>query len=200
MEFYQLRANGFIGYCDALVARKVPRVSGIDDYEAFLLSMMGTASQMKAISAELFNGGVIKIMQFDDTRESHGYDPSLPTCTFSRPGNTGGQIKTIRSRNVGEIVVKILAHELVLGAVTAAVVCGPDIPTVQERAFLRLDAATSIPLKRSWTIWLWDNVLQPEALFSFGDEELRHAYKISWPDEQEMEVRILSAVRDHTLH
>jgi hypothetical protein len=199
--FFQISATGFVGYCDGLVARKNIRYNEYFDFEAFLISMVGTASHIKTLSAQLFTGNPIKMRDFAGDGEKTDYDPTIPTCTFFRAGTTPGQIKTLRSRNVGDVVNKIVIHQFVEGDgdEKAAVVFGPDFPTVQERAFLRLDAETTIPLKRTWMAWLWESVLQPEELFSFGDEELRCAYLVSWPSDEELETIILAAVRDNTL-
>ena len=71
---------------------------------------------------------------------------------------------------------------------------GRDMSTVQERAFLRLDSTTTIPLKQQWKCWLWDEVMQPEQLFSFGGEDLRYAYIVSWPADDVLQERVLNAV------
>ncbi len=81
-----------------------------------------------------------------------------------------------------------------------AFVYGPDLPTILDRAFLLLDAATTIPLKPEWQAWLWDEVLQPEKLYSFGEEELREAYLISWPGDDTLQERILEGISMHYLH
>jgi hypothetical protein len=57
-----------------------------------------------------------------------------------------------------------------------------------------LDNSTTMPLKPEWRDWLWDEVLQPERLYSFGNPHLRQAWKISW-HEEELEERILEGIR-----
>jgi hypothetical protein len=51
-----------------------------------------------------------------------------------------------------------------------------------------------MPLKSEWRDWLWDEVLQPERLYSFGNPHLRQAWKISWQEEA-LEERILEGIR-----
>jgi hypothetical protein len=51
-----------------------------------------------------------------------------------------------------------------------------------------------MPLKPEWSDWLWDEVLQPERLYSFGNPQLRQAWKISW-QEEDLEERILEGIR-----
>ena len=80
----------------------------------------------------------------------------------------------------------------------SAVVFGPDIETVKARAFLRLNTCTTMPLKPEWGEWLWDEVLNPERLFSFGNRQLQEAWAISW-DEEGLEEQILEGVRQNYL-
>ena len=72
---------------------------------------------------------------------------------------------------------------------------GKDLLIVKERAFRRLDTFTTIPLKRQWVDWLWEEVMNPEQLYSYGGEDLRHAYLVSWPAEEELQDRVLDAIK-----
>jgi hypothetical protein len=78
---------------------------------------------------------------------------------------------------------------------TATIVFGSNLSTVQDRAFLSFDAATSIPLKPEWQSWLWDEVLEPEKLYSFGGSDLQEAYLIKWPDDARLEEQILEGIK-----
>ena len=60
---------------------------------------------------------------------------------------------------------------------------------------MRFDAATNVPLKLEWQSWLWDEILQPEKLYSFGSDDLQEAYLIQWPDEPMLEERIVEGVK-----
>jgi len=108
----------------------------------------------------------------------------------------GENIKTVRVRKIGETVNKIIVHRFLYEEnAQAAIVFGRDMLLVKERAFRRLDASISLPLKRQWGDWLWDEVLQPEQLFSYGGADLRFAYLISWPDEDELQDMVLDAIK-----
>lgn len=194
-QFYRMKCLGFVAYCDAFIGRR-QYDSGPDVYSAFLISFIGTVSNVKAISANLYSGEQVKLTEFSDINEYSGIG-----CRYYGETNSTN-ILTIRTRKIGETVNKIVVQRFVLGTQEdkAAVVFGPDLATVQERAFLRLDAATTIPLKKQWIGWLWDEIMQPEQLYSFGDPELQHAYLVSLPTEEELEVAVLQAVRDQYLH
>ena len=42
---------------------------------------------------------------------------------------------------------------------------------------------------------MWDEVMNPEQLYSFGGEDLRYAYLVSWPSEEELPEKILDAIK-----
>ena len=195
-SFYRVYSVGFVAYCDALIARKQAGHMADGEYAAFMLSLVGTAANIQTIYARLYSGEYVRLTDLEPKYEHTG----IP-CSFYQ-GVAGPQMETVRNRKIGEIINKITVQRFVTGKGDdkAAVVFGPDMPTVQERAFRRLDAATSLPLKQSWTSWLWDEVMQPEELYSFGDRELTHAYLVSWPDEEELQAKVLEAVTDHYLH
>ena len=181
--YLTVRCGGFVTYCDALIAR----VSGGDNLQACLFSLVGAQSHVKAISAILFGG--------ENCRVSKRDEPALGLEFAGTP-------RTCRTRKIGETVNKILVNadyfsesgRCLPDGTGAAVIYGPDMPTVIERAFLRLDAAITIPLKPEWQGWLWDEVLQPEQLYAFGGEELREAYLVSWPDDNALQERILEGI------
>jgi hypothetical protein len=77
-----------------------------------------------------------------------------------------------------------------------AAVFGPDLLTVQERAFRRLDMATTIPLKPQWQEWLWETMLHPEKLYSFGGEDFQEAYLVNIPDDEILESQVLEAIKN----
>ena len=181
--YLTVRCGGFVTYCDALIAR----VSGGDNLQACLFSLVGTPSHVKATSAILFGG--------ENCRVSKQDEPALELEFTGTP-------RTCRTRKIGETVNKILVNadyfpesgRCLPGGTGTAVIYGPDMPTVIERAFLRLDAATTIPLKPEWQGWLWDEVLQPEQLYAFGGKELGEAYLIQWPDDDGLQERILEGI------
>jgi hypothetical protein len=184
-NYLTVRTAGFVTYCDALIAR-----AGSEILEAYFLSLIGTPAHIKASSAILFSGETCRIASQDEPQQQLGFPEAIRTC---------------RSRKIGETVNKIMvsgSHFPESGAQSSReeVVFGADIATVQERAFLRLDAATAIPLKTQWQGWLWDEVLQPEKLYSFGGDELKEAYLIRWPEDDILQQQILTGVRQRYLN
>jgi len=178
-DYLTVQAAGFVTYCDALIARATG-----NEFKACFFSLIGTPSHIKATSALIFGGNICRI--------SNGDEPALD-LTFL------GTVRTCRSRKIGETVNKVMVSanyfpETCVASSNAAVVYGPDLLTVQERAFLRLDAATSIPLKPEWNGWLWDEVMQPEKLHSFGGKELQEAYLIYWSKDDTLQGQILEGV------
>jgi hypothetical protein len=191
-DYRKVTTCGFTAYCDALIARKIE--PGYQDgtqfyqteFRAFLLSLVGTASYIKTISAQVITG---KELYFEEERKQ------ISCCFYSRDQKTGENIKTVRVRKIGETVNKIIVHRFLYEeSDRAAIVFGRDQLLVKERAFRRLDACTAIPLKQQWSEWLWDEVLQPEQLFSYGGSDLRFAYLISWPAEEELQEMVLDAI------
>lgn len=188
-EFLKISSLGFVAYCDALIARR-ENMAGYYNYAAFLISMIGTPANIKTVSAQLYQGESVRLAEFTETTEFEG-----TPCRFYGE-IAGNNIQTIRTRKVGDTINKIVVQRFVSGGTLdkAAVVFGPDMPTVKERAFLRLDSTTTIPLKKQWMCWLWDEVMQPEQLFSYGGEDLRYAYIVSLPTDEELQERVLNAV------
>lgn len=175
--YLTVQCAGFITYCDALIARLIN-----SEFQAFFFSLIGTPSHIQASSAILFGGDSCRVWDNDN--------PAVPLA-FS------GTMRTYRNRKIGDSINKIMVslnYFLDTGTKHTAIVYGPDISTAQERAFLRFDAETTIPLKPQWQGWIWDEILQPEKLFSFGDEELQETYLISWPDDEKLQEQILEGV------
>jgi hypothetical protein len=189
MDYMTARCVGFVTYCDALIAR-----GSHNNYTAFLMSLVGTAANIKTMSALLYKGEEIRLSEKNDP----DYQQGGLRCGFIHNSMT-----TCRTRKIGETINKIMIHDSYVssgkGGLTA-VIFGPDMSTVQERAFLRLDAATTIPLKPQWQSWLWDEVMQPEKLLSFGGEDLQQAYLITWPNDDVLQERVLEAVSLHYLN
>lgn len=178
-QYLTVQCAGFITYCDALIARTIG-----DELQACFVSLVGTPAYIKASAAILFGGETCRIS-----------DQEQPALRFTLMGT----IRTCRTRKIGETVNKVLVSsdyfpDSCSSATKSAVVFGPDLLSVQERAFLRLDAATTIPLKPEWQAWLWDEVLQPERLYSFGGNELHEAYLISWPEDDVLQNQVLQGI------
>ncbi len=178
MNYLTVKCVGYLTYCDALIARRTG-----SELQAFLFSIIGSPSHVQATSAVLFGG--------ESCRVNQNEDPALE-LTFST-----GNIRTYRNRKVGNTVNKILITTgyFLEKKQTATIVFGSSLSTVQDRAFLSFDAATSIPLKPEWQSWLWDEVLEPEKLYSFGGGDLQEAYLIKWPDAARLEEQILEGIK-----
>jgi len=181
INYLTIKSVGFTAYCNALIARRSSTNNGI--LLACLLSLIGTPSNIKALSALILTGG--------ENGYINVFGDNLDT-TLSFPGT----VQTCRSRKIGETVNKILTGHYFNKTNFNAVVFGPDLPTVQERALRQLDMATTIPLKPQWQEWLWETMLYPEKLFSFGGEEFQEAYLIIIPNDEELESLVLEAIRN----
>ena len=171
MDYQKVSTCGFTAYCDALIARKVEpgyrngSYTYNTEFRAFLMSLVGTASYIKTISAQVSTGEKL----------TFGDEEDIP-CSFycQKESKIAENTKTVRVRKIGETVNKIIVQRFLYEDHNrAAVVFGKDLLIVKERAFRRLDTATTIPLKRQWIDWLWDEVMNPEELFSYGGEDLR---------------------------
>lgn len=182
-NYLTVHSNGFITYCDALIARLTHNRA-----ESFLFSLVGSPAQVQAASAHFFSGGLCRV--------ADGQDADFELSRWT------GTVHAIRAKKIGDIVNKVLiSADHFSGAsepAMSAVVFGPDIETVKARAFLRLNTCTTMPLKPEWGEWLWDEVLNPERLFSFGNRQLQEAWAISW-DEEGLEEQILEGVRQNYL-
>lgn len=180
-DYLTVKSVGFTAYCNALIARRSSTNNGI--LHACLLSLIGTPSHIKSLSALILTGG-------DSGSIRVSGDDLDTTLSFS------GTAQTCRSRKIGETVNKILTTRLFSSNYHTAVVFGTDLLIVQERAFRRLDSATTIPLKPQWQEWLWDTILQPEKLYSFGGDEFQEAYLVTIPCDETLESHVLEAVRN----
>lgn len=197
-DYQRVQTSGYHAYCDAFIARKMEpgyldgSYTYRTEFRAFLMSLVGTASYVKTISAQLSLGVDLFF----------GEEEKIPCHFYCRnPAKTAQNIKAVRVRKIGETVNKIIVHRYLYDDDDrSAVVFGKDLLTVKERAFRRLDTSTTIPLKRQWIDWLWDEVMHPEQLFSYGGEDLQHAYLVSWPTEEELQVSVLDAIKLKYLH
>jgi len=157
-----------------------------------MISLIGSPSHIKSLTALIFNnknGGNEYCRISGDppnTIDSRmAWDANL---FFFKP-------QTIRSRKIGEAVNKILTTWSFNKENHTATVFGPDLATVQDWAFRRLDTATTIPLKDEWKQWLWKNEIHPEKLLSFGGEEFQEAYFITIPCDEDLETHVLAAIK-----
>jgi len=159
---------------------------------------------VKALSAILYGGDTCRVSSPDDPVREFEFLGSVQT---SRELGFPGGLRTCRTRKIGNTVNKILVStDYFTESSTSSdksglssFVYGPDMPSIMDRAFLLLDAATTIPLKQEWKVWLWDEILQPEKLHSFGGKQLHEAYLISWPKDDVLQGRILEGIEQQYL-
>ncbi len=186
-DYLTVQSNGFVTYCDALIARLTD-----DAAQSFLFSLIGSPAHVQAASAHFLSGSLCRVT---DTKD-----------TAFELGRGSGSVRSIRVKKIGDTVNKVMVNAdhfpgaagASSDAINAAVVFGPHIDSVKERAFLRLNSSTTIPLKWQWREWLWDEVLQPEKLYSFGNRELQEAWSISWQEEN-LEELVLNGIRQKYL-
>lgn len=171
-----IKCVGFVCYSNALIARRSDR-----EYQGCLLSLIGSPSHVKAMSALIYSGEAVCRVT--------GNNDEPTELRFS------GSIRTCRTRKIGEVVNKVLVATGFNESSLHATVFGPDLPTVQERAFRRVDKATTIPLKPQWQEWLWEKMISPEKLYSFGDEDFQEAYLVNIPCDETLESRVLKAIK-----
>ncbi|MEA3467139.1 MAG: hypothetical protein U9R57_02820 [Thermodesulfobacteriota bacterium] len=199
-HYIKVQAAGFVTYSDALIAKVVG-----EELLACFLSLIGTPSNVKALSAILYGGDTCRISSPDDPVHEFEFLGSVQT---SRELGFPSGLRTCRTRKIGETVNKVLVSTdyflegspLQDKSEQSAFVYGPDMPTILDRAFLLLDAATTIPLKSEWQAWLWDEIMQPEKLHSFGGKQLQEAYLVSWPKDDILQGQILEGISKQYLH
>ncbi len=184
-DYVKVQSAGFIAYCDCLIARKFH-----DSFQAYLMSITGTAAHTQALASCMFQNESCRLF----------FRPDEPAINLTMHNCMSAS----RSRKVEGAVNRVLASPVLLLSDTAsnnnkevnqAIIFGPDMDTIRERAFLRLNADTAVPLKSSWTGWLWDEVFEPEKLYSFGDREVRESYLVQWPRETVFQDQVLDAVK-----
>ena len=198
-HYIKVQAAGFVTYCDALIAR----VAG-EELLACFLSLIGTPSNVKALSAILYGGDTCRVSSPDDPVHEFEFLGSVQT---SRELGFQGSLRTCRTRKIGDTVNKVLVSTEYFSEGSTpsdksgqpAFIYGPEMPTILDRAFLLLDAATTIPLKPEWKAWLWDEIMQPEKLHSFGGKQLQEAYLISLPKDDILQEQILGGVEQQYL-
>ena len=88
-DYLTIRSNGFVTYCDGLIAS-----IEADQARAYLLSLVGSPTQIQATSAHFYKGGFSRIS---------GIEP-----TPLELGRTPGTIRSIRARKIGDVVNKVL--------------------------------------------------------------------------------------------
>ena len=181
-NYLTVKCAGFTAYCNALIAR-----TDCDDLQACMLSLIGTPSHIKSLSALIYTGESCHI-------SGDNLDTELKFA---------GPTQTCRSRKIGEIVNKVLTTNFFSKNNNTAAVFGPDLPLVQERAFRRLDATTTIPLKPQWQEWLWETMISPEKLYSFGSSEFQgefqEAYLLTIPCDETLESHVLEAIKNRQI-
>lgn len=184
--YFEVKSQGFKAYCDALIARHVP----YEPSEAFLVSLIGTPTQIDAIGASLFQKKPVGLVH-QTSGENFDLILGKDFASSSIAKKTDNLIhKVIRSDKHFNRKASWLDEKVLFGTVY-----GVDLEATKQRAFLLVDSQTNTPLLPQWIDWLWDEVFHPEKLFSFGNENFREAWNISWPEEVDFEAMVLDGVR-----
>lgn len=184
--YFKVKSQGFEAYCDALIARHTPH----EPSQAFLVSLVGTPTQIDAVGASLYQGKPLGLVH--QTSGEH-FDLTLgQNFTSSSITRKIDNLihKVIRSAKHFDRKASWLDEKVLYGTVY-----GTDLEAVKQRAFLLADSQTNTPLLPQWIDWLWDEVLHPEQLYTFGNENFREAWNISWPEEVDFEAMVLEGVK-----
>jgi len=183
-NYLTIKCAGFKAYCNALIARK----RDYSKYEVCMVSLIGSPSHIKSLTALIFSESSCHV----SGEPPNTIDTRLPfdaEIVFHKP-------QVNRSRKIGDAVIKILTtNSFRKENSMTATVFGPDLSVVQDRAFRRVDGATTIPLKDEWKQWLWENEIYPEKLLSFGGDEFQEAYFITIPCEEDLKTHVLAAIK-----
>ena len=184
--YLTVRSNGVVTYCDGVVAP-----IQADQAAAYLLSLVGRPEHIPLTPATFTMGGPCHIS---------GIEP-VPI----QLGRAPGPIQSIRARRIGDVVTRVIISAdqfartaLQTETVCSAIVFGMDLAAVRQQAWHRLANSTSVVLRPEWRDWLWDEILQPERLYSFGNPQRRQAWRISW-QEEELAERVRTTVREQAL-
>jgi len=108
--------------------------------------------------------------------------------------NRGGKL-TCRNKRLGDVLHKVIwSPELLgpsLGQFRKKVVYGDSKEEIVDFAYRLVSAIVPTPMKPEWKYWLWEEILEPEAvqLETFG--HIQVAYEIEVPSHWLLEGEIL---------
>ncbi len=188
-----IRYSGINAYISGLICK--PEVS--PDGMLYMVSLFGTATALDSIASAILSSHRV-FTSWEENGETRSF-------WLHRAGHA--MVSDFRKHFEGGVATKILYSPLIFGEMKLAsanppmsiVVTGPDMPTVKKRAFLRLEQRTTVPLKEQWIDFLWDEMLQPEKLVSWGSSELTEAWEITIPSDEELQEFILEGIRSKYL-
>ncbi len=190
MEYRKIKSAGFEVYADAYIAQPVSAVEN----KVFFISLIGTPTQVTAVSSTLFQGSSAKLINGDEELPL-----KLPKERIISAG-----------RKISNTLHRILRSEYHFSSqkrppdndnvLESKVVYGRTLDEVKRQAFLRFDGSVSLPLLADWSDWLWDEVFILHRLDSFGLEEFKEAWLISWESEEQIQELLLEAVRNRIIH
>lgn len=192
-KYLTITCLGYKVYSDILIASHpggyTPGQSFQFKMSPILLGLVGTPAQVEAISANLYQHATLTM-----------YGRTLGD-SLSNELNSHGVAYRAAVKKTGNTVHKLFRASQYLWPQesraeerNSGAVFGPDVATVKARAFTLLDSNTMVPLLPGWIDWLWEEVLNPQRLFSFGSEQVREAWQVSWPGEEELEAQVLEAI------
>ena len=187
-----IKYSGISTYISGLICKPEVNPDGI----LYMVSLFGTGTAIEAIASAILSSHRVFA-----TWEENG---KARNFWLHRAGHT--MTSEFRKYHGDGVATKILYSPPIFGERLAsvnppgfAIVTGPDMPTVKKRAFLRLDQETTVPLKEQWANHLWDEILQPEKLISWGCKELNEAWMISIPSDGELQEFVLEGIRNEYL-
>ncbi len=183
-QFLIIRANGFETFCDALISSE--NEDGENTLQ--LISLFGNAFAIEATGALIIQGALIDL--------------------YSQTGEfLFGVTKSNRTRIITTKIVKCY-HKIFYsmdfegGTSEKVIVFGKNIEMVKKRAFLIADKITTVPLKKGWSKWLWDNFFFPVKLNSFGCKDMKEVWELTIPihNPQFIEDTIIEAVKEKAIN
>lgn len=157
--------------------------------QLFFLSLIGTPMQIDGVSANLYKGSLCNL-------ETGGTQMSVKL--HKSPVRT-------HTRKIDMVINRIIHSRSYFNNEPGSedsysrVVFGPNLASVKEQAFLRLNAVSSIPMLPEWSDWFWGEILLTTRLDSFGPPEFSEAWLITWQSDNEIESMILDAIKNKIL-
>lgn len=190
-----VKYSGIQAYTSGLICKQSAAFSGA--VYTYMINLFGTATALESISSAIFSSHGTTI-----SWEENGQIQKFDLHRSEYP-----MVSDFRKKYEGGVATKTLYSPIAFGILNASVkmpesviITGEDMPTVKKRAFLRLDQRTAVPLKEQWIDFLWDEMLQPEKLISWGSPELTEAWEITIPSDDELQEFVLEGIRNEYLN
>lgn len=192
-KYLTITCLGYKVYSDVLIASHAGGYTPGQPFHSkllpVLLGLVGTPAQVEAVSANLYQHTTLTMRGRAEGEPLGGTLHSHGTGYRAAVKKTGPLVhKIVRASQY------LWPHQTRGEERRSGVVFGPDLATVKARAFTLLDRNTMVPLLPGWIDWLWEEVLNPQRLYSFGSEQVRESWMVSWSSDEELESLVLEAV------